>query len=178
MGFFGLFVSIIGLGAMTKDAISNSIFEQRSYEDSVRKGYSTFFTGNGSQRRSVKTGRLCTERMDYTTHHNWLVDSKTGEKIEDITDRINREREMEIKRKAYDKGIKFYRTTRFDCQPRYRSDVYINDDMPGKFFDWDPINDKYKEGRLIDSIVGNGKKVVDTDINNRIYYKPDGTIIK
>lgn len=177
MGLFGLFVSMVGLGAMTKDAISNSIFENNSYQKAVKNGDSWYFTGHGSQRKAVKTGRLCTEEIDYTTHHNWLVDSKTRERIEDITDRVNREREVEIKQKAYDRGIKFYRTTKFDCQPRYHSDVYVNDDMPGRYFHWNRIDNEYEEGKLVDGIIGNGKKVVDTDINNRVFYKPDGTKI-
>ncbi len=181
MGFFGLFVSMIGLGAMAKDAISNSIFESDSYQRAVKDGYSWYFTGNGSQMKSVKTGRLCTEDIDYKTGRRWLVDLKTGEKIEDITAEVNKERELKIKQETYARGVKFYRTTRFDCPPRYHCDIYVNDDMPGRYFSLVRSihdDDRYVEGKLVDCGYPHGKKKVEIDLKNLVHYKPDGTRVE
>ena len=185
MGLFGLFASMVGLGAMAKDGIDRSITESRQYEKAVRNGRSCYYVGNGSKTYATATRRQCSEVTDYNdTYHRWLIDTKTREKITDLTEELNIKRTEEKRREAAAKGSKFYRTAMFDCTPHWWSPVYVNDSMPGKYFD--QVYDKrhgcnmYYEGELVDGGFGhksNQRKEVKWKYGCKKYL-PDGTQYK
>lgn len=177
MGLFGLFASLIGLGAMAKDVVSDAIDDGVGREKAIHEGRSTYIAGG--KIKSTETGRQCSRTTDYLTRHDWLIDTKTGERIEDITDSINRAKQREIKRLAEIDECKFYRTTRFDNN-MVRSWVYVNDDMPGKFFRQSGYGDKMKfvEG-ILEPKYGlrkHGELQVGL-MQHAMEYKPDGTLI-
>lgn len=159
MGLFGLFASMVGLGAMAKDGIGRSIYEANQYEKAVRNGRSCYYVGNGSKTYATATRRQCSEITDYNnTYHRWLIDTKTKQKIVDLTEEQNIKRTEEKRREAEAKGSKFYRTAMFDCTPHWWSPVYVNDSMPGKYFHQTYDNIRgctvYYEGRLVDGGFG------------------------
>ena len=186
MGLFGLFNVAVGLGVITKDAISDSIEDSKQREKAIREG-KPMYSVNGYKTMSTQTGQKCMVITDYDTYHQWIIDTKTGRKIEDLTIRKNKEDTEKSRREAHEKGEKFYRTCEFDIFPRSASMVYINDDMPGKFFmrisTMEDNNRKfvtyYIEGELVDNNIGKLKKKrvdIGTDYRNMVEYNPDGTI--
>ena len=62
MGLFGLFYVALGLGVITKDAISESISDSIQREKAEKTGRETYLV-NGYRLRSTKTGRDA--YMDY-----------------------------------------------------------------------------------------------------------------
>lgn len=182
MGFFGFFATMVGLGAMTKDAISDSIDDVRSRERATENGRD-YYLVNGYKMRSTKTGRDCTERMNYETGHMCLYDLRTGEIVADITKSINKEKTEKNKRESKAQGRAFYRTCEFDLPCGKTSDVWVNDNMPGKYFTnirlrnyEDFGKEVFKEGELVDYIIGSDRRKKVKKYSNTPYYNPDGTI--
>ena len=54
MGLFGLFTSIVGLGAMVKDRISDDIHTQKNFMQAKANGFPTYF-GSGCKEYYTKT---------------------------------------------------------------------------------------------------------------------------
>ena len=183
MGLFGFFATMVGLGAMTKDVISDGIDDIKSHKMAMEKG-NDFYLVNGYKMRSTKTGRDCIERADYNTGHIFLCDFKTGEKIVDRTENINREKTEKNRRESKEKGWAFYRTCEFDLPGGKWSNVWISDSMPGKYFSYRRFTERerignvyFQEGELIDNIIGNThKKSVKINYNTPCYNR-DGTIM-
>ena len=177
MGLFGFIISIIGFGAMAKDSISDSISDSINIEKAQQDGRE-FYSVNGYKTRSTKTGRDASFKYDPITKHQTLIDSKTREVIEDFTVNNNIKKTEENRRKSIEKGWKFYRTAMFDCSPLYWSDVWVNDDMPGKYFHKiDSMNNgiTFYEGTLKNCFSRGQKEVSYSFANNE--YKPNGTLI-
>lgn len=128
MGLFGLFAMAVGLGAMTKDAISDSYYTQKNYEEAKAKGNPYYF-GSGSSMYSVKTGKRC--KIDYANGRTLLRDFYTNELIEDLTATKNAEKERAMKAKMED-GCVFYRSCKWDT-PRRSCEVWVSDVVPGYF---------------------------------------------
>ena len=72
MGLFGFFATMVGLGAMAKDGIERSVSSSNAYNKAIANKDDWYFTGNGAQMKSTKTGRECYTEKDYKTGH-WLV---------------------------------------------------------------------------------------------------------
>ena len=134
MGLFGLFATMVGLGAMAKDGIERSISESKAYEKAVRNGDTSYYTGNGGERYSTKTRRKVSSKTDWDTGHTWIVDARTGQRIEDETAARNKRKTEEEKRKADLKGCVFYRTAQFDTDTyNKKPSIYVSDKIPGYF---------------------------------------------
>ena len=132
MSLFGLINVVFGLGALTKDWLVETYKEPERLKKAEERD--SYFYLSRSKIKSTKTGRRCREEVDYKTNHRILVDSKTGEFIEDLTVRFNIKHTNESRDKAKEKGWKFYSTHMFDdCKHTYNN-IYVNDDMPGKYF--------------------------------------------
>lgn len=141
MGLFGLFATLFGLGAMAKDGVSRWITSEEAKQQAEAKNRSWYLTGNGAEIYSTATGRRASTTMDFTTKHEWLVDARTGERIEDLTLRRNKEKTEENRRNAHAEGKRFYRTAMFDVPPCTKPTIYICDDFPGIYFDKHSIID-------------------------------------
>ena len=128
MGLFGLFAMAFGLGAMTKDAVSNSISTQKSYERAKANGESYYY-GSGSSIYSVKTGKRC--KKDFVNGRTLLRDFYTNELIEDLTATKNTEKERMLKAETKD-GCVFYRSCKWDT-PSHSCQVWVSDLVPGYF---------------------------------------------
>ena len=142
MGLFGLFASMIGLGAMTKDGISRSISDNDAYKRAVNKGDDWYFTGNGSEMVSVKTRKRCSLNQDYRMGHWLLVDTKTGELIEDLTKKKLQKCNNEEKDKL-PKCCIFYHMA------GEKQDIYISDVLPGYYQHYNP-KDIYHTRNIVD----------------------------
>ena len=179
MGLLGFVNVMFGLGSLAKNAIDESISDATNREKAERLGRSTYSV-NGYKTRSTKTGNDCWYKDDPDTSHQWLIDLKTGGRIEDLTDTANKRKTEENKRKAYAQGIKFYRTAMFDCNPRWWSDVYVNDDMPGKYFARIDLEHNaeyfYYEGEL-EKPAKPGRCKVDWKIRCNVYDK-NGNLVR
>ena len=132
MSLFGLINAFVGLGAMTKDWLVETYKEPTALKKAEDSG-SYFYLHNGKM-KSTKTARACSRRTDPKTRHEILVDSRTGEVLEDLTTRSNIKHTNEARAEAKLKGWKFYKTYMFECPGIYNSDIYVNDDIPGRFF--------------------------------------------
>lgn len=133
MGLFGFVVSMIGLGAMTKDAISDSIFNEKCYSEAKAEGKPSYL-GAGGKRYSTRTGRQVMIDHDFSTGHNWLVDINTGKRIDDATAYRNSQRTAASK--ANGNGG-FYQTHEFDTASRMSAGIFVNDKIPGYFRKYD-----------------------------------------
>lgn len=160
MGLFGIFATTIGLGAMAKTAISDSIATEKSYNRAIANGNLTY-TSFGSKVRtcSTKTGKPC--RMVWGTERTYLVDSKTGEVIEDVTTLRNNKNTEKARNEARANGCVFYRACDLDTD-RKQSDAYKCEIMDGYFckisgHTADDRVDVYIKGELKD---WDGKKTV------------------
>lgn len=180
MGLFGLFVSIVGLGAMTKDGIENSIFTQKNYEEAKRDG-KPYYYGSGSKTYSTKTGRECYIGKDWNTGQEWIVDMQTGEKIENYSDYKNGKRTLKNINNSVVNGKMFYQTHEFDsfkstCK---KSDVYKCRIMDGFFNKSDRYDHQtchreyiYQKGEVVfDDFYG----VKVEPYKNKEWYFEDGT---
>lgn len=136
MGLFGLFVSMVGLGAMAKDAISDSIHENMNYEDAKRRGDPYYFS-NGGRIKSTQTGDYVYRRNDNITGEQWLVDAKTGKKITNLTDINRRKANRRASTEAIINDKIFYRVHDYDIynngQNVARAEVYKCLTMDGYF---------------------------------------------
>lgn len=184
MGLFGFFATLFGLGAVAKDGLSDMIDDTKKRHKAKIEDR-PWYTVNGYKTRSTRTGMDVYKTTDYfNTGHELLIDKKSGNKIEDLT-MFNRKNLTENnKRKAFLKGVKFYRTTMFDMNGSNKSEVYINDDMPGRWFahsfenkPW--MGDTYYEGELISipSKSNPDKKEVCIDYCKSNRYFADGTLV-
>ena len=173
MGFFGFFVSVIGLGAMTTDAISNSIFTSKNYKKAKTNG-DPYYSGVGSKIFETNTGRRCYYEYDFSTNHNVLVDVETGEIVNDITDLKNQKKTLEEKRYIEGTDCVFYRTHEFDDQKHKTCNIYRCTTMPG-FFKKIEINnvDRYVKGEVTYDCIW-GHRIDTGNINEEIYFS-DGT---
>lgn len=163
MSLFGLINVVFGLGALTKDWLVETYKEPERIKKAEENG--SYFYLSGSKIKSTKTGRTCSTRRDYNTYHEILVDSRTGEFIEDLTVRQNTRKTNEAREEARAKGWKFYATHMFDDFKHTCHGIYVNDNLPGKYFCMyngiKTINGKsvviFGEAELVDGICG-GKK--------------------
>lgn len=178
MGFFGLFVTVFGIGTVASEKISLEIDNLKRKSKAIEKNQ-LFYNCNGYQTRSTKTGEQCTIQMDYETMHNWICDSKTGRKIDDITLHNNNEKTKKSKEDMIKNGCKFYKTFKYDYEGMNGStNIWINDDMPGKYFcriynyHHKKNRDEFVEGNLVKC--GKDYKV---NCDYSIKYLKDGTLI-
>lgn len=176
MGLFGLFVSIVGLGAMAKDGVSRSIHESKARDRAERDGKSFYLTGNGSKINSIETGKQCS--ISYENGHCILTDTKTGKFIEDVTLKENRQKEND-ERRTLPSYCVFYRKHDWDYASHHHN-IWVSDKIPG-FFRFNGIGSDIKpdstfnQGELVD---GTGSRVKEVDtyrffVNNGkkvIYY--------
>ena len=135
MGLFGFFATLFGVGAMTKDYVGRKISAEEAKHNAEINNKPYYFTGNGSEIRSTITGRRVSHSIDTNTRHDWLVDTKTGERIEDLTLRKNKEKTEQNRREAHSQGKRFYRTAMFDVPPNGKPSIYVCDDFPGQYFE-------------------------------------------
>lgn len=178
MGLWGLFTAAVGLGVIAKDAIDVKIEDTKRYNEATRNQNPIYYVYGKTY--STATGERCSIDTDYDTMHNWVVDMKTGRKIQDYTEYLNYIATQKNRQKAHAEGKKFYRTAEFDCNPRWWSDVYVNDDMPGRYFRRD-LYREYQEGELIEDRYGgkyNHKMKVETDFYNKVRYNEKGELIR
>ena len=132
MGLFGFVVSVIGLGAVTKDAISDSIYTSKNYREAITNG-KPYYSGSGSKMYATKTGKRCSYDYDYSKNHNVLTDLKTGEVVEDLTALDNNKKTLNAKRDIHGTGCVFYRTYEFDDQKHRSHNIYKSTKMDGYF---------------------------------------------
>ena len=181
MSLFGLFHVALGLGAVAKDAISDSISDSinmRKAEEASREMYYI----NGRSPRATKTGKPA--YMDYghsKYDHVCVRDLRTREVVEDVTIKMNAQRQIKIKEEAKEKGEVFYRTTEFDTSIHHLGNVYVSDSIPGYFRPYyHKCETMYEEGELVrsDSWAPTTYKVKSPDgwqLGHKIYYD-DGSI--
>ena len=176
MGFFGFFATMVGLGAMTKDAIQSSIETSISY-DNARNNNDPYYFGSGAKLYSTKTGRRATKSISRRTHHEWLCDLKTGERIEDLTARRNNIKTEKNKLDAEKSGCAFYITHEFDTTQYKNYDIYKCTIRPGYFYKISGLVNEYYKGEVVDDILGKGKKVERHYGNHQLTekYFEDGT---
>ena len=141
MGLFGLFHALFGLGAVAAESISDSISDGENRAKAERFGSPTYLV-NGYKMRSTKTGRDC--RYQYG-NHVWIVDSKTGRGIEDLTQKKIEENQIFEKEQAKAEGCVFYRYTGYDTHHK-KANVYNSDLIPG----WFKKERKYFNGEAYD----------------------------
>lgn len=184
MGLFGLFATLFGLGAMAKDGISDMIDDADKYQKASNAGC-PWYTVNGYRTRSTQTGRDAYRTTDFNTQHVWLVDKVTDRRIEDLTLYYRRQTTEKNRKEAYSQGKKFYRTAEFDMNGSQSCDIYVNDDMPGKYF-YQVSNGyeygggfQYQEGELVSKpkTLNPDRKEVKWDYANRVWYYEDGTLV-
>lgn len=184
MGLFGLFATLFGLGAMAKDGISDMIDDADKYQKASNAGC-PWYTVNGYRTRSTQTGRDAYRTTDFNTQHVWLVDKATNRRIEDLTLYYRRQTTEKNRREAHSQGKKFYRTAEFDMNGSQSCTVYVNDDMPGKYF-YQESNGyeygggfQYQEGELVSKpkTLNPDCKEVRLDYANRVWYYEDGTLV-
>ena len=132
MGLFGLFVSLIGLGAVTKDAISDDIYKSKNKERAKKNG-DLYYSGSGSKIYSTKTGRRAS--IDYSGKHTILRDFRTGEALEDLTVIKQKELTDKAKEEARHKNSVFYLDYTYEREKfaGHRTDVYVSSKYPGFF---------------------------------------------
>lgn len=178
MGLFGLFASMVGLGAMAKDGISNNIHEQKSFERAKAEGRS-WYSGTGAKIYSMETGKECI--MSFENGHTMLRDLKTNQLIEDMTLTDNLKRETEQKKESLTNGCVFYRKAEWDVKG-YECNVWVSDKIPG-YFHRAKYNDgriMFHQGNLCDAHWANRKvkEVNQRGIsqNERKDYYPDGVL--
>lgn len=123
MGLFGLFASMVGLGAMAKDSISDNIQTQKSYKKAKASGSSIYY-GSGSKQYYTDTGRRCYTDYDYCSGHILIRDYDTGDIIEDITD-INNKKKYEQQMNELPSYCIFRR--------QYGTGVWVSDKISGYF---------------------------------------------
>jgi len=185
MGLFGLFATMIGLGAMAKDGISSSRAGSQSYERAKANGTPYYFTGDGAKIKSMKTGQPCHVVHDTTTKHTLVVDSKTGNVIEDMTLTKNRKTEEQEKRQSPSRCV-FYRKCEWDTI-NHKCNVWVSDRISGYFYHMPSCYknccsskvDEYSlfyKGELRDPIASHGEKEVRATsyVNMEVYFA-DGT---
>lgn len=126
MGLFGLFATMFGLGAMTKDGIERGISSSNAYNKAISNKDDWYFTGNGSEMRSVKTGRKCYIQRDIKTGHVLLKDLDTDKLIVDQT-------AEKVKKEEAEKRSKLPNQCVFYHMPEERPNVYISDRLPGYY---------------------------------------------
>ena len=149
MGLFGLIVSVVGLGAMTKDAISDSINTSNNYNKAVENG-DPYYYGSGSKMYSTKTGRQCREEYNFLTNHNVLVDAETGEIIEDLTASNNKDKTSKEMKNIMGSGCMFYKTHEFDDKKHRFHNIYKCINIPGYFTKSTSNNiDSYKKCSVV-----------------------------
>lgn len=172
MGLFGFFVSVIGLGAMTKDVISDNITASKNYNRAKLNG-TPYYYGSGSKMYSTETGARCREQLDFSTHHNLLVDINTGEVIEDLTDLRNQKKTSEERRSIAGTGCVFYKTHEFDDQKHKYCNIYRCTTMSG-YFKKIEINhvDCYVKGEVTHDDIWGHK--IDTGSADEEIYFSDG----
>lgn len=179
MGLFGLFATAFGLSAMAKDAIDKSIYNDKARDRALITG-EPFYYGVHGGRYFTETGKSCYLKTDYNTSQEWVVDTETEKKIFNYTEYLNKKATDENRRKAHAEGKRFYRTADFDAKPRYWCNVYVNDDMPGKYFYQSrcfEYGTYYVEADLIDGDAKYNGKYVRPRIPC-VSYKEDGTRIE
>lgn len=140
MGLFGFIMGSVGLGAMIKDHISREFTAESARQNAEINNSPWYLTGNGAEMRSTATGRRASQRTDLVTKHEWLVDFRTGERIEDLTLLQNKKKTEQNRYKAHSQGKRFYRTAMFDIMPYAQPMIYVCDDFPGLYFDKHTIN--------------------------------------
>lgn len=171
MGFLGLFVSLFGLGVVTKNYISDTIDDVRSSNRAKKNGDSTYLV-NGYSERYTKTGQKCTKEYS-SDGHVYIKDLKTGKTLEDITATKNSTKQQEEIKKSRDKGWVFYRKTDWDAHTGHNCNVWVSDIIPGYFHFYNDSKDylcTVSRGELVDEEYGryDGAKKV-----NAIGYKPE-----
>lgn len=129
MGLFGLFATAFGLGAITKDAISDSFDDDRQYEI-AKKENRPWYTINGYKTMSTKTRRPAL--ISYENGHCKIVDLKTNTVIEDVTKTDNINRELDEKADTQKMGWAFYRKCDWDVRG-YKCNIWVSDRICGYF---------------------------------------------
>lgn len=132
MGLFGFVVSMIGLGAMTKDAVSDSIFTSKNYNKAKENG-DPYYSGAGSDIFSTETGEKCRYEYNFSTNHNVLVNAKTGDEVLDLTALKNQRKTVCKKNDLKGSGCVFYKTYEFDDNKHRYHNIYKCTMMPGYF---------------------------------------------
>jgi len=176
MGLWGLFTAIVGVGAIAKQSIEEEVENTNRYYNAKAKGDPIYY-GMYGKTFSSRTGKQCYLKEDPVTRHQWVIDLRTKQRIEDYTAYQNSVKTERNRNEAHSRGEKFYRTAEFDRQPLWWSDVYVNDDMPGRYFD--RYGDHFIEGELrnVSTLETNQRKRVSVP-NYKIEYGRDGKIIK
>ena len=138
MGLFGLFVSLIGLGAVTKDAISDDIYKSKNKERAKKNG-DLYYSGSGSKIYSTKTGRRAS--IDYSGKHTILRDLHTGEALEDLTVIKQKELTDKAREEARYKNSVFYLDYTYEREKYagHRTDVFVSSKYPGFFAKRDAV---------------------------------------
>ena len=182
MGLFGLLATAIGLGAMASDSIKDSVSYDKEYAKAVKEGKDTFAV-RGYKVYSTKTGNPCTSVCG-SDNHIYYKDLKTGQIIEDATAKGFAEKTEKCKKESEKKGWKFYKTYEFCDRINNISDIWINDEMPGKYFK----NYSTGSGWICGFKILNIEYFVEVELKtykttkepgnrkNKLEYYPDGTI--
>ena len=178
MGLFGLFATMFGLGAMMKDAISDQIATDKSYNKAVETGSATYF-GNGAKLYSTETGRRC--RKEYVNRRTLIYDLKTNRLIEDSTLKANLEKERQGKAKVTQDCV-FYKKFEWDV-PGHSCNIWVSDVVPGYFeriVGRNGNQDMFVKGKLEDVITGYWKGCKHVNfigpIKTMEWYYPDGAL--
>ena len=135
MGLFGLFASMVGLGAMAKDSISEAIETEKSYQKAKETGAITYY-GAGSKQYDTRTGRQISMVTDYATGHSMMVDTRTRECLGDYT-LLNNRKKYEEEKRSIPKECVFRRIPDYDCNFR-KGNIWVTDKMPGQYFCYIP----------------------------------------
>lgn len=172
MGLFGLFASIVGLGAMTKDKIDNNIFTQQSYNKAKAIG-KRWYSGYGSKMYHTETGEEC--HMSFRDGHALLINSGTHQIIEDLTLLDNKEREKFEKQNCSDDCV-FYRKCDWDIGNGLHCNIWVSDVISGYFYKSTVGKTMFYKGELVDCKWNNKptKKVKYCYTDDTAYY-PNGT---
>lgn len=177
MSLFGLINMVFGLGALTKEGVSEAFERGQKAEKAYQNGKSYYYVG--SKTYSMKTGKRA--RVCYEHGRTYLRDLYTREIIEDITYTDNMKREAEEKRASLASGCVFYRKAEWDIRG-YRCDIWASDVIPGYFYkvhNYDTKQDKFyscgiEEGKRNGNIVIKRELVSSMPLT---VYSPDGTLL-
>ena len=133
MGLFGIFATLFGLCSYTKNTVKNSIDYYTAFDEAENNSKAKFISNQSFY--STKTGKKCFDRVNNYNKHVVTVDVSSGIIIDDVTESYNKRKTNDARNNASNNNEKFYRTYEFCCNGNYHLDVFINDDMPGEYFE-------------------------------------------
>ena len=183
MGLLGFFVGIVGFGAMAKDATEKHIINDCKYNKAVTLREKTYKDYIGVE-RSVITGNQT--NLILGDERNVIIDSVTKETLVDITSKHNEAANRRSRARSAVDGNQFYKTYEFTNKRNHSSHIYINDNMPNKYFveiiDYTiPGNVYYTEAEIIKKVGRDGVTYISAKpINNKLTstkFRKDGTLI-